>query len=76
MLMTVATSLTTDIGTYSSLNLVGSLTSYPLATPLTVPFSVVIGPCIVTGTSCTNCANNATSTPITIFQSAVLITLA
>ena len=43
MMMTVATSLSTDIGTYSSLNLIGSLTSYPLVTPLTVPFSVVIG---------------------------------
>ena len=42
-MMTVATSLSTDIGTYSSLNLIGSLTSYPLVTPLTVPFSVVIG---------------------------------
>ena len=47
MMMTVATSLVADIGSYS-INLVGSLPAYPMITPISVPFTVTISSCAVT----------------------------
>ena len=47
MIITVASSLVADIGSYP-INLIGSLLSYPMIAPLSVPFNVTISSCAVT----------------------------
>ena len=68
MMMTVATSVVSSIGTYP-FNLVGSLPDYPMTTQLSVPFSVTIN-CAVTSivyaTSMITTASFTIGTPLTI----------